>query len=40
MSMLMTSAGKWTLALHAQLFLNHANDSGPRGGAKALSTNG
>jgi hypothetical protein len=39
MSMLMTSAGKWTLAAHAQLFLNRANDSGPRGGEKTFSTN-
>jgi hypothetical protein len=39
MSMLMTSAGKWTMALHAQVFLNQANDSGPRGGEKTFSTN-
>jgi hypothetical protein len=39
MAMLMTSAGKWTLAAHAQLFLNRANDSGPRGGEKTFSTN-
>src|SRR5438067_458732 len=39
MSMLMTAEGKWTLALHAQVFLNRANDSGPRGGAKTFSTN-
>jgi len=39
MSMLMTSAGKWTLGLHGQLFLNHSNDSGPRGGEKTFSTN-
>lgn len=39
MSMLMTSAGRWSLALHAQVFLNHANDSGPRGGEKTFSTN-
>lgn len=39
MQMLMSSAGKWTLALHGQAFLNHANDSGPRGGQKTFSTN-
>jgi hypothetical protein len=39
MPMLMSSAGKWMLALHGQLFLNHANDSGPRGGEKTFSTN-
>src|SRR5437764_10079469 len=39
MSMLMTSAGRWTLALHAQAFLDRANDSGPRGGKKTFSTN-
>jgi hypothetical protein len=39
MSMLMTAEGKWTLALHGQLFLNRANDSGPRGGEKTFSTN-
>lgn len=39
MQMLMTSEGKWTLALHAQAFLNRANDSGPRGGEKTFSTN-
>jgi hypothetical protein len=39
MSMLMTAEGKWTLALHAQAFLNRASDSGPRGGAETFSTN-
>jgi len=39
MSMLMTSEGKWTLALHAQAFLNRASDSGPRGGSETFSTN-
>jgi len=39
MSMLMTSAGRWTLALHAQAFLDRSNDSGPRGGEKTFSTN-
>src|SRR5258708_3561133 len=39
MSMLMTAEGKWTLALHAQAFLNRANDSGLRGGEKTFSTN-
>jgi hypothetical protein len=39
MSMLMTSAGNWMLALHAQAFLNRANDTGPRGGEKTFSTN-
>jgi len=39
MSMLMTSTGRWTLALHAQAFLDRANDSGPRGGEKTFSTN-
>jgi hypothetical protein len=39
MSMLMSSEGKWTLALHGQAFLNRASDSGPRGGAETFSTN-
>jgi hypothetical protein len=39
MAMLMASAGKWVFALHGQAFLNHANDSGPRGGEETFSTN-
>ncbi|MGH7485095.1 MAG: hypothetical protein ACRD3J_31185 [Thermoanaerobaculia bacterium] len=38
-SMLMYPAGKWMLAFHGQAFLDHATDSGPRGGEKTFSTN-
>jgi hypothetical protein len=39
MEMLMMQHGPWSLMLHGQLFLNHVNDSGPRGGEKTFSTN-
>ena len=39
MSMLMFQRGQWSVMLHAQLFLNRANDSGLRGGEKTFSTN-
>jgi hypothetical protein len=39
MEMLSMQHGPWMLMLHGQLFLNHANDSGPRGGDKTFSTN-
>jgi hypothetical protein len=39
MEMLSIQHGGWTLMLHGQLFLNHANDSGPRGADKTFSTN-
>ena len=37
--MLMTTHGNWMLMFHGQVFLNRANDSGPRGGSKTFSTN-
>ncbi len=39
MSMLMFQRGAWSLMLHGQFFLDHANASGPRGGKKTFSTN-
>src|SRR5438552_1709336 len=39
MSMVMLQSGKWSVMLHGQAFLNHTNDSGPRGGEKTFSTN-
>jgi len=39
MSMIMTQQGKWMVMLHGVAFVNHANDSGPRGGEKTFSTN-
>src|SRR5450432_3691639 len=39
MEMLSMQQGGWTLMLHGQMFLNHANDSGPRGADKTFSTN-
>jgi hypothetical protein len=39
MPMLMGSAGRWTLMLHGDAFVERARDSGPRGGEETFSTN-
>ncbi|HEX3580425.1 MAG TPA: hypothetical protein VH087_01595, partial [Thermoanaerobaculia bacterium] len=39
MPMMMWQHGPWMLMLHGQAFLEHANDSGPRGGQETFSTN-
>jgi hypothetical protein len=39
MAMTMAQRGNWLLMLHGAVFLEHANDSGPRGAAKTFSTN-
>src|SRR5579884_2527645 len=39
MPMIMTQQGKWMIMLHGVAFLNHTNESGPRGGDKNFSTN-
>ncbi len=38
-SMLMTTKGNWTLMFHGEVFLNEAQQSGPRGFDKLFSTN-
>jgi hypothetical protein len=39
MPMIMLHRGRWMFMSHGQLFVDHANDSGLRGGAKTFSTN-
>ena len=39
MQMIHTMAGSWMLMFHGQAFLNHVDESGPRGGSKTFSTN-
>lgn len=39
MSMLMFQSGRWFFMLHGQLFLDHSNAAGPRGGEKTFATN-
>jgi hypothetical protein len=39
MPMMMWERGQWMVMLHGQAFLEHASDSGPRGGQETFSTN-
>jgi hypothetical protein len=39
MEMLMASAGRWSLMAHGVVFLNHTQQTGPRGRDKTFSTN-